>query len=291
MTGWDGWMASPNQWAWVWASTGSWWWTGRPGVLQSIGSQRVRHNWVTELNHNQHGWISQAKCRVEEARLKGRHSLWLHPYEAEDQAKLSMLIEVRGLVTFKAGTQEASEIMAIFFFLNYLFICGCAGSLLLWGLSSSHGLRLPIAVASLLLSRGSRARVLQSLWPVGSLAAAPGMESTGSIIVAHRLSCSIACVILPDQGLNPFLLQWQAYSLPLNHQGSPIFFSWSECLLYEYIYLKLFWGEHLRLTYVYIYICDTVIILTERNHWTSLWVKLSFRSKVQEDKLEKLLEK
>ena len=49
MTGWDGWMASPTQWTWVWASSGSWWWIGKPGVLQSIRSQRVGHDWVTEL--------------------------------------------------------------------------------------------------------------------------------------------------------------------------------------------------------------------------------------------------
>ena len=48
--GWDGWMASPTQWAWVWVNSRSWWWTARPGVLQSMGSQRVRHDWVTELN-------------------------------------------------------------------------------------------------------------------------------------------------------------------------------------------------------------------------------------------------
>ena len=48
--GWDGWMASPTQWTWVWVSSGSWWWTGKSGVLQSMGSQRVRHDWVTELN-------------------------------------------------------------------------------------------------------------------------------------------------------------------------------------------------------------------------------------------------
>jgi len=47
--GWDGWTASPTQWTWVWESSGNWWWTGRPGVLQSMGSQRVGHNWVTEL--------------------------------------------------------------------------------------------------------------------------------------------------------------------------------------------------------------------------------------------------
>ena len=48
--GWDGWIASPTQWTWVWASSESWWWTGRPGMLQSMGLQRVRHDWATELN-------------------------------------------------------------------------------------------------------------------------------------------------------------------------------------------------------------------------------------------------
>ena len=48
--GWDGWMASLTQWTWVWASSRSWWWTRMPGVLQSMGLQRVRHDWVTKLN-------------------------------------------------------------------------------------------------------------------------------------------------------------------------------------------------------------------------------------------------
>ena len=48
--GWDGWMASPTQWTWVWVNSGNWWWTGRPGVLQPMGSQRVGHDWETELN-------------------------------------------------------------------------------------------------------------------------------------------------------------------------------------------------------------------------------------------------
>ena len=46
----DGWIASPTRWTWVWASSGSWWWTGKLGVLQSMGSQRVRHDWATELS-------------------------------------------------------------------------------------------------------------------------------------------------------------------------------------------------------------------------------------------------
>ena len=47
---WDGWMASLTRWTWVWASSGSWWWTVKPGMLQSMGSQRVVHNWAIELN-------------------------------------------------------------------------------------------------------------------------------------------------------------------------------------------------------------------------------------------------
>ena len=49
-TGCDSWMASPTRWTWVWVNSGSWWWTGRPGVLQFMGSQRVRHDWANELN-------------------------------------------------------------------------------------------------------------------------------------------------------------------------------------------------------------------------------------------------
>ena len=51
--GWDGWMASLTQWAWVWVNSRSWWWTGWPGVLQSMGTQRVGHDWATELS-----WMS-----------------------------------------------------------------------------------------------------------------------------------------------------------------------------------------------------------------------------------------
>ena len=47
--GWSGWMASLTRWTWIWVSSGSWWWIGKPGVLQSMGLQRVRHDWATEL--------------------------------------------------------------------------------------------------------------------------------------------------------------------------------------------------------------------------------------------------
>ena len=48
--GWDGWMASPTQGTWVWVNSRSWWCTGKPGMLQFMGSRRVRHDWMTELN-------------------------------------------------------------------------------------------------------------------------------------------------------------------------------------------------------------------------------------------------
>ena len=51
--GWDGWMASLTRWTWVWVNSGSWWWTGRPGMLRFMGSQRVWHDWATELNRTE----------------------------------------------------------------------------------------------------------------------------------------------------------------------------------------------------------------------------------------------
>ena len=57
--GWDGWMASPTWWTWVWASSGSWWWTVKPGMLQSMVSHRVGRDWVTGLN-----WTVMMSCSV-----------------------------------------------------------------------------------------------------------------------------------------------------------------------------------------------------------------------------------
>ena len=53
---WDSWMASPTQWTWVWVGSGSWWWAGRPGMLWFMGSQRVGHDWTTELNWTELNW-------------------------------------------------------------------------------------------------------------------------------------------------------------------------------------------------------------------------------------------
>jgi len=64
---WGGWMASPTRWTWVWVDSGSWWWTGGPGMLRFMGSQRVGHDWVTELN-----WTDSCDYR----KLNPSEKLW-----------------------------------------------------------------------------------------------------------------------------------------------------------------------------------------------------------------------
>ena len=67
----DGWMASPTRWAWVWVNSGSWWWTGKPGVLQSMESQRVGHYQASELNWltlNDYLLINNKKLKI----------VWIH---------------------------------------------------------------------------------------------------------------------------------------------------------------------------------------------------------------------
>ena len=61
---WDGWRASSTQWKWVWVNSGRWWRTGKPGVLQSMGSQRVRHDWTTELNWTVYLTFSNQSCSL-----------------------------------------------------------------------------------------------------------------------------------------------------------------------------------------------------------------------------------
>ena len=68
---WDGWMASLTGWTWVWTNSSSWWWTGKPGVLQSMGSQRVRHDW-TELNLFRTVMVLQGKKKKMKKNLKFR---------------------------------------------------------------------------------------------------------------------------------------------------------------------------------------------------------------------------
>ena len=87
--GWDGWMASPIWWKWLWVSSGSWWWTGRPGVLQLMGLQRVRHNWATELNWFLYSkdWRQEEKGETEDEMVGWHH--WLTGHEFEQTPRCS----------------------------------------------------------------------------------------------------------------------------------------------------------------------------------------------------------
>ena len=70
--GWDGCMASPTWWTWVWVNSGSLWWTGRHVVLRFMGSQRVGHNWATELN-----WTEGFNRLIQKGKqTKGKHKVW-----------------------------------------------------------------------------------------------------------------------------------------------------------------------------------------------------------------------
>ena len=109
------------------------------------------------------------------------------------------------------------KIVFIYWFLAVLGLHCCMGFYLVAG-SGDYSL---VAVCSLLIVVNSPVTKhrLQGTW--ASVVVAPGSQSTGSIGVVHGLSCSVACVIFPDQGSNPCLLHWQTNSLPLSHWGSP----------------------------------------------------------------------
>ena len=84
--GWDGWMASLTRWTWVWVNSGSWWWTGRPGVLQFMGLQRVGCDWATELNWTDRCFLSMYVCVLALCRVQ----LFVTPWTVAHQALLSV---------------------------------------------------------------------------------------------------------------------------------------------------------------------------------------------------------
>ena len=74
--GWDGWMASLTRWTWVQVNSGSWWWTGRPGMLRFMGSQRVGHDWATKLNWAELAGLFATPRTVGKAPLPTEFSRW-----------------------------------------------------------------------------------------------------------------------------------------------------------------------------------------------------------------------
>ena len=100
----NGWMASLTRWPWVWVNSGSWWWTGRPGVLQFMGSQRVGYDWATELNWTRASQVAQwwrISLPIQEMRVQFLD--WEDPVEQEIATHSSILfwkILCRSLVDY-----------------------------------------------------------------------------------------------------------------------------------------------------------------------------------------------
>ena len=92
--GWNGWMTSPTWWTWVWVSSGIWWWTGKPGVLQSMGSQRVGHDWATELSFNTRLTFNNLPGAVKTSDSRST-TVPLHLLTFLEQIGLSILFELR----------------------------------------------------------------------------------------------------------------------------------------------------------------------------------------------------
>ena len=90
-SGQDSWMASLTRWTWVWASSGRWWWTGKPGVLQSMGSQRVKHDWGTELKKRDHHFRITSEGKL--GTLQGGCAILLGPWVSVDSRENSWLRE------------------------------------------------------------------------------------------------------------------------------------------------------------------------------------------------------
>ena len=232
--GWDGWMASRTRWTWVWVNSGSWWWTGRTGVLWFMGSQRVGHDWVTELNWTEWLvmvsifscaylviWMSSLEdtnwyslplslgISIERQDYRGRehwHCDWEEgspPTTPEhDAGQLASLLSSHHLLyylCFDYNIPSTYNFHLSFFFkkkwAKLLFIFGCAGSSLPHKLFSSCS-------AWGLLSSCSTCFSLQWLLLLQST----GSRAIGSVLVGLRLSCFEACGIFLDQGSNPCLL-------------------------------------------------------------------------------------
>ena len=104
-------MASPTRWTWVWVNSESWWWTGRPGVLWFMGSQRVGHDWVTELNWTD-AWVNK----------HSKHSLvtFLYPTELSSFICINFCPEVWNVTV--VSTIEKFSFIATWTVLNYFLL-------------------------------------------------------------------------------------------------------------------------------------------------------------------------
>ena len=108
--GWDGWMASWTPWTWVWVNSGRWWWTGRPGVLQFMGLQRVGHDWATELNR-EYFWASLVAQMVK--RRPAVWETWVQSLGQEDSLEKEMATHSSTLAWKIPWTEEPGGLQSM----------------------------------------------------------------------------------------------------------------------------------------------------------------------------------
>ena len=115
--GWDGWMASPTWWTWVWTSSRRWWRIGKPGALQSMGSQQVGHNWVTRQQQIVL-WLQMPELYLKYAIKAKSRATQTWTGGAKPQRAVFCSLEINGWVSECAGSDHV-------FLLYLLFPDGC----------------------------------------------------------------------------------------------------------------------------------------------------------------------
>ena len=113
-------MASLTQWTWIWINSGSWWWTGRPGVLWFMGLQRVRHDWVTELNWTELNLTDGTGCHDLFGMLSFKPTFSLSSF-----AFMKRLFSSSSLSTIRV---VSSVYLRLLIFLPAIFLPACASS-------------------------------------------------------------------------------------------------------------------------------------------------------------------
>ena len=117
--GWDGWMASPTWWTWVSVNSGSWWWTGRPGMLQFMRSQRVGHDWSTELNWRDPVAGKTSFLGIFMRMLLEEINIWFSRLSRDSLSPvwISIIQSIEGLSRIKKNVEQ-EQILSLFFSWN-----------------------------------------------------------------------------------------------------------------------------------------------------------------------------
>ena len=129
--GWDGWVVPLTQWTWVWASSGSWWWTGKSGILQSMGSQKVGHDWATVLNWTDRYFVFHLRSHaagkpscswVDMQNMCVYIYIYIYIYVQYNTSNLPILIERISIIFTSSGFGHSSLILVLMWMIKFYSI-------------------------------------------------------------------------------------------------------------------------------------------------------------------------